>query len=628
MPEPLTFSDWIRNRRPLLIIAGIQIVLLAFIATRVMDIVIVEDSREVVDGVETITLRRELIGDPLLFALAAVGMALPLSSKNLRREPVMLLTVQLMIVALLIFVLWPVGQIFVEGFEGSGGDKRFSLENYQRLFSRPMVARASRNTVLLGITSATLSTLIGAVVAYTLTLTDIPWKRILRVLVVLTLVSPPFAVSFSFILLFGRRGLITYDLLGIRAWSIYGPDGIIMVQLISNIPLAVLILMGVFSSMDRDLEDAAEDLGAKTFRLLRTITFPLVTPALLTAWLLNFISSISDFGNPMLIGGDFQLLAPQAYIQRVELFDPQLSAALAVLLVIPALVAFALQHWISNRKSYVTVTGGARTGHIRKLPGLFKWPLFSIVLFLAMFNLLLYGSIFVGAAVKAWGFDFSLTLKNVSGLLIAIRELRNSLFVAAIAGVLGGLIGIILASLVTRRRFAGRGALDFAGTLMYAIPGTVVGIGYIIAFNAAPYLLTGTFGIIIIAFAFRRLPVGLRSGVAAEKQIDPHLEEASLDLGASRPRTFAKVTFPLLRTAFLAGVIYIFIRSMTDLSAAIFLSSARTQLFTVRMFNVMVRGSPSEAAAFAALLIVIIMLALGLLGRLIGKSFVDLFRIT
>ena len=274
------------------------------------------------------------------------------------------------------------------------------------------------------------------------------------------------------------------------------------------------------------------------------------------------------------------------------------------------------------------MTGGARTGQIRKLSGWFKWPLFSIVLFLGMFNLLLYGSIFVGAAVKAWGFDFSLTLRNVKGLLIAIGELRNSLFVAAVAGVLGGFIGIVLASLVTRRRFAGRGALDFAGTLMYAIPGTVVGIGYIIAFNAAPYLWTGTFFIIIVAFAFRRLPVGLRSGVAAEKQIDPHLEEASLDLGASRPRTFAKVTFPLLRTAFLAGVIYIFIRSMTDLSAAIFLSSARTQLFTVRMFNVMVRGSPSEAAAFAALLIVIIMLALGLLGRLTGKSFVDLFRIT
>ena len=628
MTKALPFSDRIRNRRPLLIIAVIQIVLLTFIATWVMDIVLVEDSREVVDGVRTIELRRELIGDPLLFVLAAIGMSLPLMSRKLRREPVMLLAVQLAIVALLIFVLWPVAQVFVEGFEATEEGGGFSLEHFQRLFQRPMVVRASRNTILLGVTSATLSTMIGAVVAYTLTLTDIPWKRYLRILVVLTLISPPFAVSFAFILLFGRRGVITYDLLGIRAWSIYGPDGIILVQLISNIPLAVLILMAVFASMNRDLEDAAEDLGAKTFRVLRTVTFPLVTPALLTAWLLNFISSISDFGNPMLIGGDFQLLAPQAYIQRVELFDPQLSAALAMLLVIPALLAFALQHWITNRKSYVTVTGGARTGHIRKLPGWFKWPLFSIVLFLGSLNLLLYGSIFVGAAVNAWGFDYTLTLRNVSGLVIAIDELRNSLFVAIVAGLLGGVIGIVLASLVTRRRFAGRGALDFSGTLMYAIPGTVVGIGYIIAFNAAPYLLTGTFFIIIVAYAFRRLPVGLRSGVAAEKQIDPSLEEASLDLGASRVRTFSKITFPLLRTAFLAGVIYIFIRSMTDLSAAIFLSAARTQLFTVRMFNVMVRGTPSEAAAFAALLIVIIMLALGILGKLTGKSFVDLFRIS
>ncbi|MFV1858514.1 MAG: ABC transporter permease [Anaerolineales bacterium] len=627
MAKSLTLIHRIRSRRALIIIAVVQIVLLTFIATWVMDIVIVEDTREVVDGVETISFRRELIGDPLLFVLAAIGMSLPLMSSRLRREPVMMLAVQLAIVALLIFVLWPVAQVFVEGFEATEEGGGYSLETFRRLFAKPMVARASRNTIWLGITSATLSTLIGAVVAYALTLTDIPWKRFLRILVVLTLVSPPFAVSFAFILLFGRRGLITYDILRIRQWTVYGPDGIILVQLVSNIPLAVLILMAVFASMNRDLEDAAEDLGAKTFRVLRTITFPLVTPALLTAWLLNFIASISDFGNPMLIGGGFQLLAPQAYIQRVELYDPQLSAALAMLLVIPALIAFGLQHRISNRRSYVTITGGARTGHVRKLPGLFKWPLFSIVLFLGLFNLLLYGAIFVGAAVKAWGFDYTLTTDNLKALLVTANQLRNSLVVAIGAGILGGFIGIILAWLVSRQRFPGRGALDFSGTLMYAIPGTVVGIGYIIAFNAAPYLLTGTFFIIIVAYAFRRLPVGLRSGVAADKQIDPSLEEASLDLGASRPRTFAKITFPLLRTAFLAGVIYIFIRSMTDLSAAIFLSSAKTQLFTVQMFNVMIRGSPSEAAAFAALLIVIILLALGILGRLTGKSFVDVFRI-
>jgi len=169
--------------------------------------------------------------------------------------------------------------------------------------------------------------------------------------------------------------------------------------------------------------------------------------------------------------------------------------------------------------------------------------------------------------------------------------------------------------------------LDFSATVMQAIPGTVVGIGYIIAYNAAPYFWTGTFFIIIIAYVFRRLPVGLRTGIAAQKQIDPSLEEASLDLGASRFRTFIRVTFPLLSRAFFAGVIYIFIRSMTDLSAAVFLNSGSTQLFTVTMFSVMKRDTASEAAAFAALLIVIILLSLALLGKVTGKSFVDLFRI-
>ncbi|HEX9676651.1 MAG TPA: iron ABC transporter permease [Anaerolineales bacterium] len=605
----------------------LQLIILAAAANTVFSLRVVEDYREVVGGTETIHFRRELVGDAPLMVLIILGMLLPASSTRIRREPVVLVAVQLAAVGLILFVMWPLAQVFLEGFRAAQGATGFSLLQFERLLASPTVARASMNTILIGLLSAVLSTAIGTLVAYTLTLTDIPWKRLLRVLVVLPLVSPPFAVSHAFIMLFGRRGLITYDLLHITKWSIYGPDGIVLVQLISDIPLAVLILMAVFASINRDLEDAAEDLGGRPIHVLRTVTFPLVTPAILTAALLNFISSIADFGNPMLIGGGFQVLATQAYIQLIELFDLQLGAALAMLLVIPALLAFALQHWISNRRSYVTVTGGARTGHIRKLPGLVKAPLFGLTFLMAGFTILLYGSIFVGALVRTWGFDYTPTTENLVGLRTAVPQLRNSLIVSIGSGIVGGAIGITMAWLVARQRFPGRGALDFSGTLMYAIPGTVIGIGYIIAFNAAPYFWTGTYFIIIIAYAYRRLPVGLRTGVAAQKQIDPSLEEASLDLGASRIRTFARITFPLLSRAFLAGVIYIFIRGMTDLSSAVFLNAGRTQLYTVRMFRVMITGSPSEAAAFAALLIVIISLALALLGRITGKSFVDLFRI-
>jgi iron(III) transport system permease protein len=626
-PAPITPAA--RKRR--LQFAGLilaELVLLAFLGFRYIQVVQVVDRVEVIGDQETTYYRNEIVADPLLIGLVLAGMALPFASNKLRREPALLFAVQFSIVSLILFVLWPMAQVFVESFRATRGATDFSLVQFERLLQIPTVARATRNTLALGITTAVLATGIGTLIAYALTLTDIPFKRWLTILTILPLVSPPFAVSFAFILLFGRRGLITYDLLKITTVDIYGPVGVVLVQLVSDAPLVILILSAVFASISRDLEEAAEDLGGRPFFILRTVTFPLVMPAILTAALLTFISSISDFGNPMLIGGGFQVLATQAFIQMVELFDLQLGAALALLLVIPALIAFAIQHWIVSRRSYVTVTSGARTGYVRSLPGWIKWPLFALTAFMALITILLYGSIFVGAFVKAWGFDFTFTTANLAGLVSAFPQLRNSMLVSIGSGIIGGLIGIMIAWLVTRQKFPGRQALDFSATVMYAIPGTVIGIGYILAFNAAPYFWTGTFSIIIIAYAFRRLPVGLRTGVAAQRQIDPSLEEASLDLGASRLRTFAKITFPLLNRAFFAGVIYIFIRSMTDLSAAVFLNAGRTQLYTVRMFRVMTTGTPSQAAAFAGLLIVIIVLSLAILSRLTGKSFVDLFRVS
>jgi iron(III) transport system permease protein len=626
--QPTQQSITKKHRTQFLALILVELLLLVLIGFRFLKVEAVEDRIEVIGNQETVYFRNEIVGDPLLMAFVVLAFVVPFASRKLRREPMLLVAVQVSTVSLILFVLWPLAEVFIEGFRAGQNTVGFSLIQFEKLLQTPTVARATRNTLIIGTITAVLATAIGTLIAYTLTLTDSPWKKWLRILTILPLVSPPFAVSFAFILLFGRRGLITYDILHITQGNIYGPHGIVLVQLISDTPLVILILSAVFASISRDLEEAAEDLGGRPGFILRTVTFPLVTPAILTAFLLTFISSISDFGNPMLIGGGYQVLATQAFIQMVELFDLQSGAALAMLLVVPALIAFAIQHWIVSRRSYVTVTSGARTGYIRSLPGLIKWPLFGLTLFIGIITVLLYGSIFVGAFVKAWGFDFTFTTNNLIGLRSAIPQLENSVIVSVGSGILGGAIGIIIAWLVARQRFPGRRVLDFAATVMFAIPGTVIGIGYILAFNNAPYLWTGTFSIIIVAYAFRRLPVGLRTGIAAQQQVDPSLEEASLDLGASHLRTFTRITFPLLNRAFFAGVIYIFIRSMTDLSAAVFLNSGRTQLYTVRMFRVMTTGTPSQAAAFAGLLIVIILIALGALSRLTGKSFVDLFRVS
>jgi iron(III) transport system permease protein len=605
-----------------------ELAILVFIATRLLQVNTIVDRVEVIGNQEFTYYKNVLIGDPALLILIIIALILPLASRRIRHEPVLLVTVQVVIVSLIVFVFWPLAKVFIEAFKSEYLAQGFSLIQFQKLLTKPSVWKAFTNTMILGITTSVLATVIGTLIAYTLTLTNLPGKKLLRNLTILPLLSPPFAVSFAFIMLFGRRGLITWDIFHITGWNIYGPQGIILVQLISDTPLVILILSSVFASISRNLEEAAEDLGGTPFYVLRTVTFPLVTPAILTAGLLTFISSISDFGNPMLVGGGFQMLATQAYIQMIEMFDLQMGAALAMLLVIPAFIAFVIQNWISNRKSYITVTSGAVTGYIRKQPAWIKAILYSITTFMAFMTVILYGSIFVGAAVNAWGFDYTLTARNVTGLLTAIPQIKNSLIVSVGSGIVGGIIGIVIAWLVSRKNFPGKSMIDFSATVMLAIPGTVVGIGYIVAFNAAPYFWTGTFFIIIIAYAFRRLPVGLRTSVAAQKQIDPTLEEASLDLGASRLRTFSKITFPLLNRAFFAGVIYIFIRSMTDLSAAVFLNAGATQLYTVRMFRVMVTGTPSEGAAFAGLLIIIILVALAILSKLTGKSFIDLFRVS
>ena len=387
-------------------------------------------------------------------------------------------------------------------------------------------------------------------------------------------------------MLFGSRGLVTYSLLGWSNTNIYGLKGLIFVQTISYFPIAFLLLAGMLQSIDPSIEDAARDLGSSTWRTFTSVTIPLVRPGIANAFLLVFIKSVADFANPMAIGGNFSTLATQVYLQAIGSYDVQGGAAVAVVLLDIAIILFVLSKYWIEKKTYVTVTGKAsreRTmiddPQIVGLVGGFCFLVTAIVL-------AIYILIPVASFIKMWGVDYSLTTAHYQYALDVGKDaIKDTTLLSIIATPIAGILGMIIAYLVVRKKFIGRGFINFSSLLSIAVPGTVIGIGYILTFNEPPIQLTGTAAILIAAFVIRALPIGIRAGESSLQQIDPSIEEAAADLGSNASRVFTTVTLPLIKSAFFGGLIYSFIRSMTSISAVIFLVSANYSLLTVLILD-------------------------------------------
>jgi iron(III) transport system permease protein len=251
-----------------------------------------------------------------------------------------------------------------------------------------------------------------------------------------------------------------------------------------------------------------------------------------------------------------------------------------------------------------------------------QWVLFGLCMAVALFVLLFYATILVGAFSRAWGADHTPTLRNFGYVFgVGAQAIKDTLIIAVTSSPLAGLLGMAIAFLVIRRRFPGRQAMEFISILNFAVPGTVIGIGYILAFNQRPLLLTGTAVILVANFLFRYIPVGIQSGMAGLRQIDPAIEEAATNLGASTQVTFRRITLPLLVPAFFSGLVFSFVRAMTAISAAIFLVSADWNLMTVQILSQTEAGRLGAAAAFSLLLILIILLAIGIIRLVLGQLF-------
>jgi len=536
--------------------------------------------------------------------------------RKLLGEPGLLFAILIIFYLLIVFVIFPIFQVFKTSLSYDGG---FSARNYAEVLSRSYYIEPFFNSMLLGIITATIGTLIGFMFAYAITRTPMKGKEIFRLIATFPIVSPPFVISLAFILLFGRSGVFSGAI-----GNIYGLKGLVIVEVIAYSPTAFLALVGVLRAIDPALEEAGMDLGASRIKVFRTVILPLATPGIVSAWLLVFIQSVADFGNPMILSGDFPVLSVQAYLQITGMYDLARGSTLAILLLLPTVGAFYLQKYLLARKSYVTVTGKPTSATIKNLEWYIKLPVYSVCVFFAAVVLLFYGMVVYGSFQKLWGVDSTLTLANyVTMWRVGNGYILDSLIISSIVTPITGIMGMFIAYIITRKKFPGKNALEFASMLTFAVPGTVVGIGYIIAFNTPsvlmPVTLTGTGLIIILLLVFRNMPVGIRNGVAALQQIDPSIEEASIDLGADSGKTFRNVTLPLIIPAFFSGLVFSFVRSMTAISAIIFVVSGKWNLITVAVLGFVDNSQYAQAAAMSILLIAIVLIALAVI-----KSITDM----
>ncbi len=554
--------------------------------------------------------------------------------------------VGLLVASIMLFTVWPVATILGQAFRPPS-DMTMAAAFMDRMFHPKVWGMAcfysgsscgvAWNTLMLGIATATACTVLGLAFALVVTRTGFRLKKPLRLLTVLPIITPPFVIGLGLILIFGRSGLINQwvaALTGIELgrW-IYGFDGVWLAQVFSFTPTAFLVLIGVVQGISPTMEEASQTLRADRMRTFTSVTLPLMRPGLTNAWLVVFVESLADFGNPILLGGSFGVLSTEIFFAVVGAqADFGRAGTLALILLIFALIAFMIQRAVLGRASYVSMSGKGDSGLPTPLPVSIRRAAYCIALPWAAMTVFVYVLALAGGFVKVWGRDWTPTLSHfgrafslewtASGILWtggAWGSFFTTIQLAAIAAPITAAIGLLAAWVLSRQQFRGRAMLEFALMLTFCVPGTVIGIAYILTYNVPPVEITGTAIILIICFVFRNLPVGVRSGMAAMSQLDKSLDEASTTLRASTFRTLTAVVLPLLKPAIVTALIYSFVRAITTVSAVIFLVSAQYEMATVFIINRAINGDYGIAIAYSTALIALMMLAIGLIQLVVGE---------
>lgn len=550
-----------------------------------------------------------------------------LDRKKLFADPFLITVIVGIFLFLIFFILYPLSILLVDSMYV---DERFSLSVFFRVLQMHSFRTAITNTLFLGMITGITATLIGFLFAYVDAYVNTgskALKGLFNAVSILPVVSPPFVLSLSAILLFGRTGIVTRHWLNLNSTGLYGLPGISLVQTLTFFPVCYLMLKGLLKNIDPSLEEAARNIGASRWHVFKTVTLPLLLPGLGNAFLITFIESVADFANPMIIGGNYDTLATSIYLQLTGAYDKSGAAAMAVVLLTISMGLFLMEKYYLERKSVATLTGKASRERLLMNDKSVRIPLIAFCIIVTLFVLIMYALVPFGSLFKLWGRDFSLSLKWYHYVFKnnGYRVFTDSILLSLIASPLTALLSMMISYLVVKRNFKGKALMEFTAMLAMAVPGTVLGVGFIRGFNSGLFhsgFLQGLYGtgtILVIVFIVRSLPVGTRSGIAALRQIDKSIEESAYDLGANSAKVFTSVTLPLIKESFFSGLVTTFVRSITAISAIILLVTPKYLLITVRINEHAEKGNYGVACTYATILILITYTAIVIMNILLKK---------
>ena len=524
------------------------------------------------------------------------------------------------ILGMCVFIVYPFYTILTKSVF-SNKVEGLTLYNFIRFFTKPYYYQTLiRSLVVCGLTVIT-TTIIGVPIAYVMTRYNVAGKQLLHILIIMSLMSPPFIGAYSWIILMGRNGLIAklFKLFGAVAPTIYGREGIIFVFTLHLFPYIYLYTSGAMNSIDSSLEEAAENLGMSKLKRIWTITLPVILPSILAGCVMVFMTALADFGTPMLLGEGYTVLPVLVYNEYMSesAVNPYMASALSVIIVFCSLAVLAFQKLVIDKRNYQM--SSLRPPQETQLRG---WKRLAvslpiwIVTFLAFLpQIVVVCQSFVERSFS--GMVKGINLSNYQAILSRLgRNIKNTYAFSLVAIVFIVILGILVSYILVRKKGKVANLIDTLIMFPYVIPGSVLGIGLIVAFNRKPVILVGTAAIMIISYVVRKLPYTVRSGSAFLYQMDPFIEEASINLGVSPMKTFFTVTARMMLPGIMSGAVLSWITCINELSSSIMLYSGKTSTIAVAIYQEVVRMSDGTAAALATILTVTTIISLLIVFRL------------